>query len=98
MARPWNQWKKIQPKQFKDAVIVGGGLIGVEMAEMLLELGVSELRSWFREKRFWGKCIAKRRRRFNSSGISKSHHVDLRFETELEEILPDDQMVESREE
>ena len=42
-------------KTAKHAVIVGGGLIGIEMAEMLLTrgIGVSFL---VRENKFWGLC------------------------------------------
>lgn len=75
-------------KHAKHAVIVGGGLIGVEMAEMLLSrnIGVSFL---VREKRFWGNVLPKEEGELISKHI-KSHHVDLRFETELDEILADE--------
>lgn len=72
-------------KGIQRAVIVGGGLIGVEMAEMLLsrEIAVTFL---VREKRFWGSVLPKEEGELISRHI-KSHHVDLRFETELDEII-----------
>jgi len=72
----------------KRAVIVGGGLIGVEMAEMLLSRGIA-VTFLVREKRFWGSVLPKEEGELISRHI-KSHHVDLRFETELEEVIPDE--------
>ena len=72
-------------KGIQRAVIVGGGLIGVEMAEMLLSRGIA-VTFLVREKRFWGSVLPKEEGELISRHI-KSHHVDLRFETELEEIL-----------
>ncbi|MDC1450934.1 NAD(P)/FAD-dependent oxidoreductase [Vicingaceae bacterium] len=70
------------------AVIVGGGLIGVEMAEMFLSRGI-KVTFLVREKRFWGSVLPKEESELVSRHII-SHHVDLRFETELEEIIPDE--------
>lgn len=70
------------------AVIVGGGLIGVEMAEMLISRGI-RVTFLVREKRFWGSVLPKEEGELISKHI-KSHHVDLRFETELKEIVPDE--------
>lgn len=70
------------------AVIVGGGLIGVEMAEMFLSRGI-KVTFLVREKRFWGSVLPKEEGELVSRHII-SHHVDLRFETELEEIIPDE--------
>lgn len=69
----------------QNAVIVGGGLIGVELAEMLLSrnIGVTFL---VREKRFWGSVLPKEEGNLVSRHI-KAHHVDLRFETELDEVV-----------
>ena len=75
-------------KNINRAVIVGGGLIGVEMAEMLLSRGI-EVTFLVREKRFWGGVLPEEEGSLISRHI-KSHHVDLRFETELEEIVPDE--------
>jgi NADH oxidase (H2O2-forming) len=43
-------------KKVKRAVIVGGGLIGVELAEMLLTRGI-EVTFLVREDRFWGNVL-----------------------------------------
>lgn len=69
------------------AVIIGGGLIGVEMAEMLhsRHIPVTYL---IREKHFWGSNLPK------EEGLLIDNHlrlneIDLRHETELEELLDD---------
>jgi NAD(P)H-nitrite reductase large subunit len=71
------------------AVIVGGGLIGIELAEMLRtrNIGVSLL---VREKYFWGGVLPKGEAKLVGNHICE-HHVDLRLETELEKINTDDQ-------
>ena len=70
------------------AVIIGGGLIGVEMAEMLITRGIA-VTFLVREDRFWGNVLPKEEGELVSRHIL-SHHVDLRFEEELEEIIPDE--------
>jgi len=72
-------------KGIQRAVIVGGGLIGVEMAEMLLSRGIA-VTFLVRENRFWGGVLPKEEGELVSKHI-KSHHVDLRFEEELGEII-----------
>jgi len=71
----------------KRAVIIGGGLIGVEMAEMLLSRGIS-VTFLVRENRFWGGVLPKKESDLIAKHI-KEHGVDLRFNTELKEVLPD---------
>ncbi len=72
-------------KNAKRAIIVGGGLIGVELAEMMLSRGI-EVTFLVRESKFWGNVLPEQEGRLISKHIL-SHHVDLRFETELEEII-----------
>ncbi|WP_124981774.1 NAD(P)/FAD-dependent oxidoreductase [Nonlabens xiamenensis] len=69
----------------KRAVIIGGGLIGVELAEMLLtrKIPVTFL---IREKYFWDGVLPAPDAQLISQHI-KLHHVDLRHEEELDEIL-----------
>ncbi len=69
------------------AVIVGGGLIGVEMAEMFhsRNIPVSFL---VRESDFWNLVLPPEESRMVSRHL-REHHIDLRLETELKEILPD---------
>ena len=71
----------------KRAVIVGGGLIGIEMAEMLVykKIPVTFL---VREKGFWDNVLPKEESDLVGRHI-REHHIDLRLETELKEILSD---------
>jgi len=76
-------------KGIKHAVILGGGLIGVEMAEMLhsRHIPVTYL---IREKHFWDNMLPQ------EEAMLIDHHlaeqgIDLRPETELDEILDDGQ-------
>ena len=66
------------------AVIVGGGLIGVEMAEMLLsrKIGVTFL---VREPEFWSVALPLKEANMISRHI-RSHGVNLKLSTELKEI------------
>ncbi|OOG73149.1 NAD(P)/FAD-dependent oxidoreductase [Algoriphagus sp. A40] len=70
------------------AVIVGGGLIGIEMAEMLAykKIPVTFL---VREKGFWDILLPKEESDLVGRHILE-HHIDLRLATELKEILPDE--------
>ncbi|MEQ8240720.1 MAG: FAD/NAD(P)-binding oxidoreductase [Cyclobacteriaceae bacterium] len=73
--------------QVKNAIILGGGLIGVEMAEMLHSRGI-HVTYLIREKYFWGNVLPK-----EEASIINNHlalqGIELRPETELEEILDD---------
>jgi len=75
-------------KQAKHAVIVGGGLIGVEMAEMLHTRGIG-VTFLIREDGFWRNVLPSEEATLISKHI-RSHHVDLRFESELEEVISDE--------
>lgn len=74
-------------KGIKHAVIVGGGLIGIEMAEMLLtrKIGVTIL---VRENEFWSNVLPIQEANLISRHV-RSHQVDLRLNTELKEIQSD---------
>ncbi|MEO9531528.1 MAG: FAD/NAD(P)-binding oxidoreductase [Crocinitomicaceae bacterium] len=74
-------------KNAQRAVIVGGGLIGVELAEMMLSRGI-DVTFLVRESKFWGNVLPEEEGRLISKHI-ESHHVDLRFNTELEEVIDD---------
>ena len=69
------------------AVVVGGGLIGIEMAEMLItrDIKVSFL---VRESNFWNNVLPEEESTMISKHIGE-HHVDLQLSTELKEILDD---------
>lgn len=78
------QMEKRSPK-ISRAVIVGGGLIGVEMAEMFStrKIPVTFL---VREKHFWANVLPPEEAKLVGRHI-KEHHIDLRFSTELSEII-----------
>ena len=69
------------------AVIVGGGLIGIEMAEMLAykKIPVTFL---VREVGFWDNILPKEESLLVGKHI-REHHIDLRLESELQEIIGD---------
>jgi NADPH-dependent 2,4-dienoyl-CoA reductase/sulfur reductase-like enzyme len=69
------------------AVIVGGGLIGIEMAEMLAyrKIPVTFL---VREEGFWDNVLPKEESELVGRHILE-HHIDLRLSTELKEITSD---------
>lgn len=71
-------------KGIQHAVLVGGGLIGVEMAEMLLSRNIS-VTFLVRENAFWNNVLPLPEANLISRHI-RSHHVDLRFKSELKEI------------
>ncbi|MCH4822132.1 FAD-dependent oxidoreductase [Gramella lutea] len=72
----------------KKAVVVGGGLIGVELAEMLRTRNI-EVTFLVREQAFWNNVLPMPEAEMISEHI-KSHGVDLRHNTELEQIIPDE--------
>ena len=74
-------------KGIKRGVIVGGGLIGVEMAEMLLSRNIP-VTFLVREDRFWGNVLPKEEGDLIKRHMEE-HHVDLRLNTELDEIIDD---------
>ena len=71
----------------KHAVVVGGGLIGIETVEMLLSRNIS-VTFLIREKSFWDGILPKEESEMINKLI-KHHKVDLQLETELKEIKPD---------
>jgi NADPH-dependent 2,4-dienoyl-CoA reductase/sulfur reductase-like enzyme len=75
-------------KPIQRAVIVGGGLIGIEMAEMLTykKIPVTFL---VRESRFWEQVLPEQEAELVQKHIS-AHSIDLRLQTELKEILADE--------
>jgi len=75
-------------KGVKQAVIVGGGLIGVEMAEMLLSRSI-HVTFLVREKEFWSNVLPEQEANMISRHV-RFHHVDLKLETELREIKGDE--------
>ena len=73
----------------KRAVIAGGGLIGIELAEMLRSRNIP-VTFLVREKSFWSAILPLGESQMINRHILE-HHIDLRLETNLVEILSDDQ-------
>ena len=75
-------------KVCKRAVIVGGGLIGIELAEMLnsRKIPVTFL---VRENSFWNGVLPQGESEMLNRHI-KNHHIDLRLGVNLKEILSDE--------
>ncbi|SDB65845.1 Pyridine nucleotide-disulphide oxidoreductase [Flavobacteriaceae bacterium MAR_2010_188] len=72
----------------KRAVIVGGGLIGIELAEMLSTRNIPAT-FLVRESNFWGNVLPKEDSEMLNRQI-KSHHIDLRLNSNLDVINSDD--------
>ncbi|PJB11613.1 MAG: FAD-dependent oxidoreductase [Flavobacteriales bacterium CG_4_9_14_3_um_filter_40_17] len=72
----------------ESAVIVGGGLIGIELAEMLLSRG-KKVTFLVREDSFWNGVLPKEESEMINRHI-REHHINLRLATNLKEILPDE--------
>ena len=70
------------------AVVVGGGLIGIELAEMLASRNIP-VTFLVREKSFWGNILPFAESEMITRHI-REHHIDLRLETGLDEIIADE--------
>ncbi len=70
------------------AVIVGGGLIGVEVAEMLHTRNIPTT-FLVRETNYWDNMMPVEESQMINKEI-KRQHIDLQLETELEEIIGDE--------
>ncbi|MDG5490264.1 NAD(P)/FAD-dependent oxidoreductase [Psychroserpens sp. SPM9] len=72
----------------KRAVIVGGGLIGIELAEMLNSRNIP-VTFLVRESSFWNGVLPEGESQMINRHI-KNHHIDLRLSTNLKEIKSDE--------
>ncbi|WP_282073251.1 NAD(P)/FAD-dependent oxidoreductase [Polaribacter atrinae] len=70
------------------AVIVGGGLIGIELAEMLRSRKIP-VTFLVREDSFWNGVLPAQESAMINEHI-KEHHIDLRLSTNLKEIKSDE--------
>jgi NAD(P)H-nitrite reductase large subunit len=75
-------------KMCKRAVIVGGGLIGIELAEMLRSRDIP-VTFLVRESSFWNGVLPKGESALINEHIL-DHHIDLRLSTNLKEIVSDE--------
>ncbi|WP_299520186.1 FAD/NAD(P)-binding oxidoreductase [Winogradskyella sp.] len=71
----------------KRAVIVGGGLIGIELAEMLNSRSIP-VTFLVRESSFWNGVLPEGESAMINRHI-RNHHIDLRLSTNLKEIKSD---------
>jgi NAD(P)H-nitrite reductase large subunit len=74
-------------KVCKRAVIIGGGLIGIELAEMLNSRNIP-VTFLVRENSFWDAVLPEGESNMINRHI-KNHHIDLRLGVNLKEILSD---------
>jgi NAD(P)H-nitrite reductase large subunit len=74
-------------QKIQEAVVVGGGLIGVEMAEMLHSRGI-HVTFLVRETHFWDIVLTENEAKLIDRHIL-SRGIDLKLSTELKEILDD---------
>ncbi|GAA4805277.1 NAD(P)/FAD-dependent oxidoreductase [Litoribaculum gwangyangense] len=75
-------------KVCKRAVIVGGGLIGIELAEMLNSRNIP-VTFLVREDSFWNGVLPSGESEMINRHI-KNHHIDLRLGNNLKEIISDE--------
>ena len=69
------------------AVIVGGGLIGIELAEMLRSRDIP-VTMLVRESNFWNNVLPDEEAQMLNGHI-REHHIDLRLEKNLDSIIDD---------
>ncbi|GLU43629.1 NAD(P)/FAD-dependent oxidoreductase [Allomuricauda sp. NBRC 101325] len=72
----------------KRAVVVGGGLIGIEMVEMLRTRNIP-VTFLVRESSFWNGVLPEGDSQMINEHIFE-HHVDLRLNNSLDKIVPDE--------
>lgn len=72
----------------KRAVIAGGGLIGVELAEMLRTRNI-EVTFLVREDHFWANVLPAQEGQMINGHIANDHHIDLKFNSALKQIFSD---------
>ena len=72
----------------EQAVVVGGGLIGIELAEMLHSRGI-KVSFLVREESFWNKVISPHEGAMIEKHIL-AHGIDLKMSTNLVEIVADE--------
>lgn len=70
--------------KIKKAVVIGGGLIGVELAEMLNSRGIA-VTFLVRENSFWNMVLSEKEGRMLEKHIM-SHGINLKLNAELKEI------------
>ena len=72
-------------KDVKKAVIVGGGLIGVELAEMLHTRGIA-VTMLVREESYWDTVLPPEESAMVTRHL-RAHHIEVRTSTEMEKMV-----------
>jgi NAD(P)H-nitrite reductase large subunit len=75
-------------KNVSEAVVAGGGLIGVELVEMLLSRNIA-VTFLVREFKFWNRVLPPEESQLLEKHIRDDHGVDLRVGTEIKDIQGD---------
>lgn len=90
----YHQWdlQKLEEysKNIQQAVITGGGLIGIEMAEMLHSRQI-QTTMLVREKEYWSNVLPLEEAQMISAHIRR-HGIDLKLQTQLKEIKGSDKV------
>jgi NAD(P)H-nitrite reductase large subunit len=73
----------------KTAVIVGGGLIGIELAEMLLSRNI-EVHFLVLQELYWSNVLPEQDSRLIMDHLKKHHGLHMYYATELAEIVTND--------
>ena len=76
-------------KDIESAVVVGGGLIGIEMAEMLLSRNI-EVNYLVRESHFWGNVLPEEDAHFVMKHLDHHNGITFHYEEELNKIITDE--------
>jgi NAD(P)H-nitrite reductase large subunit len=76
-------------KNINAAVLIGGGLIGIEMAEMLHSRNIS-VTMLIRENAYWSNVLPLQEAQIIGRHLQE-HGIQLKFNSELKEIQSDDQ-------
>lgn len=89
------EWLKIEAKRCKEenkeAVIIGGGLIGIETAEILNEYGI-KVNMLVRDKWYWPIALNKDEANLFAKHY-KEHHINVLLETEAKEFIEENNEV-----
>ncbi|WP_266367656.1 NAD(P)/FAD-dependent oxidoreductase [Tellurirhabdus rosea] len=75
---------EVTTRGIRQAVIVGGGLIGIELCEMLQSRGI-QVTFLVRERSFWNSVLPDEESALVTDHI-REHSIDLRLETEVAEF------------
>lgn len=78
-----------QTPNIKHAVVAGGGLIGIELAEMLQSRGIA-VTFLVRESAFWGNVLPQQDAEFVAEHLATHHGVEVLYEEEITEIMGDE--------